>query len=58
MSRLPGCRMKTVIAVDIGTTSLRATLYDEQGAALHAEQRHNPPTYLTTGGWNKTRLRG
>ena len=41
--------MKTVIAVDIGTTSLRATLYDEQGAALHAEQRHNPPTYFDDG---------
>jgi glycerol kinase len=41
--------VKTVIAVDIGTTSLRATLYDEQGAALHREQRHNPPSYLDDG---------
>ena len=41
--------MNTVIAVDIGTTSLRATLYDQQGAALHREQRHNPPSYLDDG---------
>ena len=38
-----------MIAVDIGTTSLRATLYDERGAALHREQRHNPPSYLDDG---------
>ncbi len=38
-----------MIAVDIGTTSLRATLYDEHGAALHREQRHNPPTYFDDG---------
>jgi glycerol kinase len=41
--------LKAVIAVDIGTTSLRATLYDEQGAALHREQRQNPPSYLDDG---------
>jgi glycerol kinase len=41
--------MKAVITVDIGTTSLRAILYDEGGRALHLEQRHNPPTYLDQG---------
>lgn len=41
--------MKAVIAVDIGTTSLRATVYDEAGRALHRCQRHNPPDYLDDG---------
>jgi len=41
--------MKAVITVDIGTTSLRAIVYDESGRALHLEQRHNPPSYLDEG---------
>ena len=41
--------MKAVIAVDIGTTSLRATVYDENGRVLHSAQRHNPPEVLDDG---------
>ena len=41
--------MKAVITVDIGTTSLRAIVYDEGGRALHLDQRHNPPSYLDNG---------
>jgi glycerol kinase len=41
--------MKAVITVDIGTTSLRAIVYDEGGRALHLDQRHNPPSYLDGG---------
>ena len=41
--------MKAVITVDIGTTSLRAIVYDEDGRALHLDQRHNPPRYLDGG---------
>lgn len=41
--------MKAVIAVDVGTTSLRAIVYDESGRALHSDQRHNPPDYLADG---------
>ena len=46
---VPGCRMQAVIAVDIGTTSLRAILYDAAGCVLHNEQRHNPPNYFEDG---------
>ena len=41
--------MPAVITVDIGTTSLRAIVYDESGRALHVCQRHNPPDYLDDG---------
>lgn len=42
--------MKGLIAVDIGTTSLRAIVFDDQGRRLHTEQQANPPTYLDDGG--------
>ncbi len=41
--------MNGLITLDIGTTSLRAILYDAQGRALHAEPRHNPPDYGDDG---------
>lgn len=41
--------MIAVIAVDIGTTSVRAVVYDESGSVLHREQRHNPPGVLDDG---------
>jgi sugar (pentulose or hexulose) kinase len=41
--------MKGVLTVDVGTTSLRAILYDAGGNARHIEQRHNPPDYLENG---------
>lgn len=41
--------MDGIIAVDIGTTSLRTTLYDAEGRAMPAEQRLNPPTYCDDG---------
>jgi glycerol kinase len=37
--------MKGVISVDIGSTSMRAVLYDAQGRARHAEQRACAPDY-------------
>lgn len=41
--------MNGIIAVDIGTTSLRATLYDAEGKAFPADQRSNPPSYYPDG---------
>jgi len=41
--------MNGVLTVDVGTTSLRASLYDAAGGARHVEQRHNPPDYLGDG---------
>jgi sugar (pentulose or hexulose) kinase len=41
--------MRSVVCVDIGTTSLRAILYDEVGHRLHADQRQNAPRYLDDG---------
>ena len=35
--------MQGIITVDIGTTSMRAILYDTQGRALHIDQRQNVP---------------
>lgn len=41
--------MKAIISVDIGTTSMRATLYDADAQALHVEQRENMPVYFDDG---------
>jgi len=41
--------MNGIIAVDIGTTSLRATLYDAEGKAFPSEQRPNVPIYHPDG---------
>jgi len=41
--------MKGVVCVDIGTTSLRAILYAEDGCAMHVAQRQNAPSYLESG---------
>lgn len=38
-----------IIAVDIGTSSLRAVLFDEAGAALHIARRDSAPQYLEGG---------
>lgn len=40
---------RCIITVDIGTSSLRAVLFNEGGAILHVEQRDNPPGYLDGG---------
>ena len=41
--------MKAIITVDIGTTSMRAILYDTQGRALHIDQRENVPLFFNDG---------
>lgn len=41
--------MNGIITLDIGTTSLRATLHDEKGKALAVEQIQNPPAYYADG---------
>jgi sugar (pentulose or hexulose) kinase len=41
--------IKTIITIDIGTTSIRGILFDPRGRALHIEQQHNPPEYHTDG---------
>lgn len=41
--------MKGIITVDIGTTSLRAILYDREARALHLDQRENPPVFHGDG---------
>jgi len=41
--------MKGIITVDIGTTSVRAILYNEEGAAFPAERRSNVPKYYGDG---------
>jgi len=41
--------MKGIIAIDIGTTSMRAILYDERGRILHKDQRDNLPEYFSDG---------
>ena len=38
-----------VVAVDTGTTSMRALLYSPDGRVLAMQQRHNPPDYLPEG---------
>jgi glycerol kinase len=37
--------MKGLISVDIGTTSMRAVLFDADGRSLHVEQRASAPSY-------------
>ena len=41
--------MKGIITVDIGTTSMRAILYDTQGHTLHIDQRENVPLFFNDG---------
>jgi sugar (pentulose or hexulose) kinase len=41
--------MKGIITVDIGTTSMRAILYDGAGQALHMDQRRNMPEFFSDG---------
>lgn len=41
--------MNGLITLDIGTTSLRATLLGADGQTLHTEPRHNPPEYREGG---------
>ncbi|MBS1226878.1 MAG: carbohydrate kinase [Proteobacteria bacterium] len=41
--------MKGIITVDIGTTSMRAILFDRQGLALHIDQRENVPQFFNDG---------
>ena len=55
MIQSPGCRMKAVITVDIGTTSLRAIVYDETRpcAARRTSATTRPATW-TTGAWSRS----
>jgi len=41
--------MQALIALDVGTTSLRAVLFDVCGRALHVERRFCEPRYLDGG---------
>ncbi|HUW70180.1 MAG TPA: FGGY-family carbohydrate kinase [bacterium] len=41
--------MNGMVALDIGTTSIRAILYDDRAHAFPANQRHNPPHYYGDG---------
>jgi glycerol kinase len=41
--------MNGIITLDIGTSSIRSTLYDEAGTAFPADQRLNPPIYYSDG---------
>lgn len=41
--------MKAIITIDIGTTSMRAIVYDAGGHALHVEQRDNMPQFFPDG---------
>lgn len=41
--------MNGIVALDIGTTSIRAILYDEHAHAYPSNQRHNPPQYFADG---------
>lgn len=41
--------MKGIITVDIGTTSLRAVLYDAAGESLYMDQRQNGPEFFSDG---------
>lgn len=43
MNRLPA---QTVITIDVGTSSLRASLYTEEGVCLHTSQFHYSPLFL------------
>ena len=41
--------MNGIITVDIGTTSMRAILYDTDGRSLHVDQRENIPQFFNDG---------
>ena len=41
--------MKGVITVDIGTTSMRAVLYDADSHLIHMDQQENIPEYFNDG---------
>lgn len=41
--------MNGIITVDIGTTSMRAILYDTNGRPLHIDQRENVPQFFNDG---------
>jgi glycerol kinase len=41
--------MQGIITVDIGTTSMRAILYDADARALHMDQRENLPEFYSDG---------
>jgi sugar (pentulose or hexulose) kinase len=41
--------MNGIITVDIGTTSMRAILYDTNGRSLHIDQRENIPQFFNDG---------
>lgn len=41
--------MKGIITVDIGTTSMRAILYDADARVVHIEQRENMPKFFNDG---------
>lgn len=41
--------MKGIITVDVGTTSMRAILYDADGRIEHIHQRENEPDFFTDG---------
>ncbi|GAB1482587.1 xylulokinase [Treponema sp.] len=40
---------KGIITVDVGTSSLRSVLFDEQGKVLLISRRENPPEFLAEG---------
>lgn len=41
--------MQGIISVDIGTTSMRAILYDTDARVVHVEQRENMPEFFSDG---------
>ncbi len=41
--------MKGIITVDIGTTSMRAILYDMNARVVHVDQRENMPEFFSDG---------
>jgi glycerol kinase len=41
--------MKGIITVDIGTTSMRAILYDADGHVIHMDQHENMPDFFADG---------
>ncbi len=49
MATQPGRKMKGIITVDIGTTSMRAILYDADAHVIHIDQRENMPEFFHDG---------
>jgi len=41
--------MRSLIIIDVGTTSIRGLLFDETGSIRTTEQRDNPPVYYPDG---------